>query len=138
MSDPAGQIPLVWQSLDVRQTLKAALAAALKSCPLSREQVVDELLDMAYRHGMSVSLTRAILEKWCAPSASHLPPVSMLPLICRVTGSNLPLQALAEPLGLMVAGPREQAAMRVGFALGEKKRATRRFSRAMQDMEGAL
>lgn len=138
MSDHGSQIPLVWQSLDVRQTLKRAIAAALRACPLSREQVVDKIREQRDQAGINGAVTLPILEKWAAPSAKHIPPVYMIPIICKVTGSDLPIRAIAEPLGLMIAGPKEQAAMRAGFALGEKKKATRRFNRAMQDLEDAL
>jgi hypothetical protein len=81
--------------------LKASMNEAIKQCPLSREQVVDEMNKLALSSGItcngrSQKITPALIAKWLAPSSqNYFIPIRLLPIFCRVVGSNLPLQALA-------------------------------------------
>lgn len=123
-------------SLDVLPSLKAEMGKALRSCGLSREQVVDEINHLAEQSGISLSLTINTLEKWLAPSATrHVIPLRVLPLFCRVTGSTRPVEILAAALGLVVVGPREQALIHLGEAAVEAKRASAKRRRALEALE---
>lgn len=135
MSERQGQMPIVWQSLDVRRTVKAAMADALRSCPLSRAQVVDKVNELLASVGVEYKLTDSILEKWVAPSAAHFIPLAVLPAFCRAVDSPGPLAALAEPLGLTMAGPREQALQALGQAQVDAKRLAKQRRRALEDLE---
>ena len=81
--------------------LKVSMNEALKGCSLSREQIVDEINSLSLAagitcNGRSQKVTPALLDKWVAPSAkNYFIPIRMLPIFCRVVGSNLPLQAIA-------------------------------------------
>jgi hypothetical protein len=85
--------------LDPAAAIKLALREALKNCPLSREQVVDEMNRLADGAGFSVppsKTTLAVLDKWAAAGANaHLIPLKLVPIFCRATGSTLPLAALS-------------------------------------------
>jgi hypothetical protein len=81
--------------------LKAAMSQVIKECSLSREQIVEDMNRLAGMcgitcNGNSQKVTEAILDKWVAPGASgHNIPIRLLPIFCRVVGSNLPLQVYA-------------------------------------------
>ena len=79
--------------------LKSAMSESIKSCSLSREQIVDSMNLMMSRAGVTTNgrnqgVTLAVLDKWCAPSArEHVIPLRVLPFFCRAAGSNLALEA---------------------------------------------
>lgn len=85
---------------DPTPLVKSAMSEAIRASSLSREQIVDEmnrlmkLLDWT-TNGRSQGVTTALLDKWVAPSAGHVIPLRLLPVFCRVVGSNLPLEAFA-------------------------------------------
>lgn len=122
-------------SLDVLPSLKAEMGKALRTCGLSREQVVDQINALAEQAGIPNALTINTLEKWVAPSARHVIPLRVLPLFCRVTGSTRPVEILAAALGLVVVGPREQALIRLGEAIVENRRARAKRRRALEALE---
>lgn len=135
MSGRAAQMPLNWQGMDVRLPVKHAMAAALKGCGLSREQVVDKINDLAAASGIHLRLTLSILEKWVAPSADNAIPYQLLPIFCRATESLEPIAALAAPLGVVLAGPREQRLIAIARADQETKRLRREKRRALEELE---
>jgi len=102
-------------SLDPTGRLKAAMREALKDCGLSRDQVADQINELARREGTATNgkaqrVTVELIEKWVSPSAAgNRIPVQYLPMFCRVTGSLLPLTALAAPVGADVIHGRERA-----------------------------
>lgn len=130
-----GQMPLFGQSLDVISPLKRALADTLRNCRLSREQVVDEINRLLEGEGLVLRVTLNSLEKWCAPSASHLPPVWVLPFFCQVVGSLRPLEVLSLPLGAHLMGEREQHLMELGRVQLEAKKVARARRRALEALE---
>lgn len=130
---------LVWESLDPRLPLKMALAKALKDSGISREHMVDRLNQELAEAGISLKATLPKLEKWVAPSSlQHIIPAYAVPAFCKITGSRLPLQALAQPLGLHVADGQDQAAMRAGYALASRRKANRQYNNALTDLEDLL
>lgn len=135
MSKGTAQMPLNWQGLDVRLTVKSAMAQALKDCGLSRDQVVDKINSLAAANGIVLRLTINTLDKWVAPSADHAIPYQLMPIFCRATGSMAPLGALATPLGAVVAGPREQWLMELGRAHLLAKQARREKQKALMALE---
>ncbi len=94
-------------SLNPTEALKIAMSEAIKSSPLSREQIVDVMNQMAaaagIRHdGKNGHITLDILDKWCARSSTgHQIPVKYLPIFCQAAQSLLPFDALM-PTGAQV------------------------------------
>lgn len=85
--------------------LKAAMNEAIRSCSLSREQIVEDMNRRAQIcgttcNGNSQKVTPSILDKWLAPGAHayHIP-LRMLPLFCQAVGSTLPLEVYAKAFG---------------------------------------
>ena len=83
--------------MDPIPQLKIAMAEAMKGSALSREQIVDRMNEVMKASGWTTNgrgqqVTASLLDKWVAPSASHIIPLRLLPLFCRVIGSNLPLE----------------------------------------------
>ncbi len=74
MAGPQAQMPLPWQSTDVRLPLKLALRRALKDSGLSREQFMDAFNEEMDDSGVDYKLTLSTLEKWVAPSAGYMIP----------------------------------------------------------------
>lgn len=134
MSTQSGQMALNWQSLDVRLPVKAAMARALRESNLSREQVVERMNALAAASGVIGRTTVNVLDKWTAPSAEHTIPYQLLPLFCRATESLLPLEALAAPLGVTIAGPREQKLIAYAEADLGARRLSKAKRRALEDL----
>lgn len=101
------QQPLLWDrpEIDPTNRLKAAMREAIETSGLSRMKVVADINALAHLEGMTCggrgqNVTEDMLDKWCAASAiAHIIPLRYLPAFCRVTGSILPLVALAIPAG---------------------------------------
>ena len=101
------QQPLLWDrpEIDPTNRLKAAMREAIDASGLSRMKVVADINSLASLEGMTCAgraqkVTEDVLDKWCAPgSLDHVIPLRYLPAFCRVTGSILPLVALAIPSG---------------------------------------
>ncbi|WP_084059132.1 hypothetical protein [Desulfacinum hydrothermale] len=92
----------VWEQVitDPVPAIKAAMSEAIRTCSLSRDQIVDEMNRLMRQLGWTTNgrgqkVTTALLDKWVAPAASHVIPLRLLPLFCRVVQSNLPLEAYA-------------------------------------------
>ena len=93
----------LWEIIvtDPGSAIKASMNEAIKRCSLSREQIVDEMNSLSYMagitcNGRSQKISSSLLDKWVAPSATtYFIPIRLLPIFCRVVGSNLPLQAIA-------------------------------------------
>ena len=88
-------------SSDPGPAIKAAMNESIRSCSLSREQIVDSMNKLAVIagitcNGRSKQITVALLDKWVAPSATgYFIPLRLLPVFCRAVNSNLALQAFA-------------------------------------------
>jgi hypothetical protein len=88
------------------------------------------------REGVASRVTVSVFDKWLAPSAKHAIPVHLLPIFCKVAGSCRPLSIIVEPLGLKLAGPREQNLMVLGEAHLDAKKASAKRRKAMEALEG--
>ncbi len=75
--------------------LKAAVAAAVKAAPKSREMIADEMCALT---GQAVTVNN--LNSWLAESHPHRLPAELLPALCHATGNTYPLQVLAEVAGV--------------------------------------
>ncbi len=75
--------------------LRAAVAAAVKAAPKSRETLADEMSELT---GQLVTIHN--LNSWIAESHPHRLPAELLPALCRATGCDEPLRVLAETAGV--------------------------------------
>ena len=91
----------LWENIisDPGPSMKASMNEAIKRCSLSREEIVDRINGLAQLVGITCNgrtqkVTLSLLDKWVAPGAKNYNiPIRLLPIFCKVVGSNLPLQA---------------------------------------------
>ena len=93
-------------SVDIGPAIKAALAEAIRACPLSHEQLAERINELAAAAGVTCNgraqvVTADIINKWTSHSAAHHIPLRLLPLFCRAAGSTLPLEVLSEDAMLL-------------------------------------
>ncbi len=81
---------------DPTPAVKAAMREVIKGCPLSREEITEDMNRLAILAGIRRKATPALLDKWVAPSSDHEISLRMLRLFCRATGNNLPLEVYAK------------------------------------------
>ncbi|MBF0415628.1 MAG: hypothetical protein HQL79_07655 [Magnetococcales bacterium] len=85
-----------------------AMNHAAKESGMSREQIVDRMnavasqLNINITSGNSQALTVTTLDKWLNPNEKHRPNWEAFVLLCQVTGSFDPINAMVGPLGGMV------------------------------------
>lgn len=103
-------------NLNVIRPLKESMAEAAKGCDLSRDEIADQMNDLADRYGIILvkgrgkKLTVATLEKWLNPEEKqYLPSIKALPVFCAVVESKEPLRVLIEPLGFRIIDEKEAA-----------------------------
>lgn len=126
-------------NFDPTDELKVAMQEALRGCPLSREQVVDEMNRLAAIAGIATNgraqrVTVAILDKWVARGASaHVIPVRYLRIFCHLTGSVLPLQAFL-PRGAEIVSGDDLACLRWAKAELELRAKRQEVKRLAQEV----
>jgi hypothetical protein len=83
--------------------LRAAIRAAIKSCPLSRHQIAGEM-----SHLLGETISKESLDSWTRKSderngrpGRHIP-AEYLPAFCRATGDTTPLEIMGQMIGLFV------------------------------------
>lgn len=112
---------------DVDGRLRAAVAAAIKESPRTREQIAERMTAE-----LGVTVTVAQLNAWTAESkgGTHRFPASYLPAFCAAAGSLGPLALLVEVSGGWCATRGDR--LRVErWAVEERKRALRRQERML-------
>jgi len=109
--------------------LKEKMHKAAKECGLSRDEIVDRMNDLADRYGVKLvkgngrGLTLDTLEKWLNPTDKvRQVPTRALPIFCAVVSSHEPLEALAQPLGVEMAGPEDQRLLKWARAYHDARR----------------
>lgn len=89
----------LWDNLitDPGPAVKAAMHETLKTCPLSRVEIVDRMKKLSSTagitcNGRSQEITVSLLDKWVAPGSNgyHIP-LRLLHVFCRAVENNLPL-----------------------------------------------
>jgi len=132
----------IWDQMvpDPVPPLKAAMSEAIKSCSMSRDQIVDEMNRMLKAlgwttNGRAQGVTPALLDKWMAPSAGHVIPLRLLPIFCRVVGSNLPLEAYAKSfMGARVIDLQDEKLLLWARSEVELRRAKKRARKLAQEV----
>ena len=127
MSETPEQLDLFCRkNLNSLAKVKAAMSRAVKDSGLSRDQLLDCLVDLARAEGISFRAGNGFMstfEKWLNPSdRDHVMPLKLLTVFCAATGDLRPIAALAWPLDGDVIGSKEKALLSLGRAAVEKKR----------------
>lgn len=87
--------------LCISARLMAAVRAAVKQAPKSRETLADEMAELT-----GADITVHMINSWCAESHPHRLPAEFLPALCAASGSTEPMQIMAEASGLFaLPGP---------------------------------
>lgn len=87
--------------LCISARLMAAVRAAVKQAPKSRETLADEMTELT-----GADITVHSINSWCAESHPHRLPAEFVPALCQATGSTEPMQIMAEASGLFaLPGP---------------------------------
>lgn len=101
-------------TLNVLRDLKTAMANAAKETGLSREELCDQINQMADRYGVRLvkgtgpNLTLDTLEKWLNPEdKERVIPAKGLPVFCAAVNSIEPMQVMVAPLGWRVIDERQ-------------------------------
>ncbi len=101
-------------TFNIVKPLKLAMVSAEKKSGLSREQIVDQMNDLAEQYGLRLTkgngrnLTIDTLEKWLnSKDRGRVINIKALPVYCLVVGSNEPIAELIKPLGGMLIGQKD-------------------------------
>ena len=96
-------------SLNINKKLKEKLAQSAKDCPLSRDELLDRINELAQRYGVRLlkgngsHLTMATFEKWLNPDAlDYIPGINSLVVFCAATGDLSPMQEALAPLDALL------------------------------------
>lgn len=98
---------------NIIKPLKRAMVEALSACGHSREQVVDQMNDLADQYGVRLikgngKLTMDTFEKWLnINDMERVINVKGLVVFCAVTGGIEPLQVMVRPLGFAIVGAKD-------------------------------
>ena len=131
---------LLTPELNVERAVKAAMNRAAKASGLSREQIVDRMIEVADRHHIPLTTGNArrlnveTLNKWLNPNSDHCPLVRVLPVFCSVVRSLDPYSALIAPHGGMVIAGEDV----VVYQWGRNEVALKRNKRLKQQLEAQL
>ena len=127
-------------------SVKAAMQRALNAVtpPLSREQLVDRMNELAKQSGTKITsdksrvLTLAMLEKWLAPNeTNYFPSLPALEIFMIAVGSREPLDVLAAIHGYRLISPDEIKILEYGKAILASKKAgaaMRRLEKEINDV----
>jgi len=127
-------------TLNVAANYNRACWQAARECGLSRDQIADEMNDLAGEYGVKLNngnakkLSKETLEKWLNPNDARQVPMKALPVFCAVVNSLAPLRALATPLFAEVIGREDQTLLKWARAY-HRARAARK---EMRKLEGGI
>lgn len=97
----AQQLGLFGPSLNVKARLKSAMREALKTCDLSRQQIVDRMNRLAANEGIAggrgSKISPANLDAWVSKEKQNLIPVHLLTIFCVAVNDSRPIEILAAP-----------------------------------------
>ncbi|MGE9985312.1 hypothetical protein [Desulfovibrio sp. SGI.169] len=106
-----------------------------------RKMLADRLNETAQRAGIkltggnTLSISKATLDKWLAPSdTSHPPSILALLAFCRATGNVEPFRVAARSLGLDLMTEEDRKLRDYGAAVLEMKAARKRKRRLEEDL----
>ncbi len=124
-------------TLNVVKPVKEALNNDVRTCGLSREQIVDRMNDLAASYGVGLvsgngkRLTIDTFEKWLNPNDMNRQiPLKALPVFCAAVGKCSAIDVMVQPMGLRVIGDREQKLLswaEAKMAIKEKNKIVRKL-----------
>ena len=115
-------------SLKLDRELCAAMAAAIKECPLSRAEIAARMSDLT---GDPVS--EHMLNKWTSTSSEGWRfPAEYLPAFEEATASDLVLELIARKRGRLVMSPKEGR----DAEIGRTQREIRAMQKRLREMIG--
>lgn len=122
-------------SLMITPRLKAAMRAAIKDGPLSRDQVVDRMTEICAMDGIrSVSVSRPMLDKWTAETAPHVIPLTLLPVFCQAVGSLAPLAVMTSAVGALLINKEDAKLLAWARAEVTKRQAAKEAKRRAEEV----
>lgn len=94
-------------TFNIVRVQKESMKAAAKKCGLSREQIVEQMNDLAGRYGVNLAsngvLKLETFEKWINPNElNRQMPMKALPIFCAVVNDTSAIDALSRPVGCRV------------------------------------
>jgi len=128
MKQPS-QIPLFdAPTFNITKLQKEGMNAAAKNCGLSRDQIVDQMNDLANRYGVNLVSNGVLkldtLEKWINPNdLSRQMPMKALPIFCAVVRDTSAMDVLARPVGRKVIGHEDQQLLKWARAYHRERKA---------------
>ena len=134
------QIPLFNKpTLNTCKDQKLAMNLAVRQGRLSREEIVDQMNDLASRYGVSLVSNGALkletFEKWINPNdLSRQMPMKALPVFCAAVRDYSALNILARPLGAAVIGAEDQNLLRWARAYFSARDARKTMRRIEGDL----
>jgi hypothetical protein len=109
---------------------------ALSNTMLSRDQVVDQMNEIASKEGIHLAVSKATLDGWVKDSdPSRMPGPVLLTLFCKVMGTVGPISAMLRPLGAGAIGPEEKGLLAWARAEQARRKAARRAKMALDALE---
>ena len=104
---------------------------SIKGSGLSREQVVDQMNELARAEGITTGgrakeISIDLLEKWLSQSADHLIPWKLLPIFCFVVKSIDSMKPLLAPLDAHIINNEEWAMFEWSKAEKERRQILKR------------
>ncbi len=107
-------------SFNILQPLKQTMAKAAKECGMSREEICEQMNNLAERHGIRLMkgngryLNVTALEKWLNPmDTERVIILKALPIFCAVVDSEKPMLVMVKPLGFRLIGPNPTLRVRI-------------------------
>jgi hypothetical protein len=123
-------------SLNTTYDIKREIRLAMSRSGLSRDQIVDQINDLAVKEGMRKSISKAALDNWSKDSdPDRLPSPAWLTLFCKVVGSVTPISALIRPLDAEIISRDDIRLLMWARAERDKKKATKRARLAEQSLD---
>lgn len=113
-------------SCDVSDSLRAAMKATIRKCPLSRYEIAARMSELLER-----DVTKTMIDSWLSETKEyHRIPAEYLPAFCRVVKSPESLRALALVLGMDLADGDDL----VGLKLVRLQRKRKRIENEEQEL----
>jgi hypothetical protein len=139
-----GQIQSVMHVAGLIPPVKAAMQRALAAVnpPMSREQLVDKMNELAKLAGAKITadksraLSLATLEKWLSVNdLDHFPPLPALEIFMIAVNSRAPLDVLASIHGYRLISPEEVIILEYGKARLASKKAGDKMRRLEKEID---
>ena len=128
-------------TLNVLRDLKTAMARDAEASGLSREELCEQMNQLAERHGVRLvkgtgqNITMATLEKWLNPEdRERVIPTKGLPVFLAATGGIRTMQVLVAPLGWQVIDERQARRLELAELEDEIKEKKARIRKLAADL----